>query len=124
MVRLLKDLMTSSQASRFSKLHRYHVSTTKNYCSRSSKNVPCKTNAAAMAIPVTKNASRAHLVRSKEVAKLVLVHALREVRHIEVGVELIGEGLELRVEGLLEEVVSGKVKDVGDQTLTLAKLTS
>jgi hypothetical protein len=124
MVRLLKDLITSSQASRFSKLHRYHVSTMKNDCSRRSKNVPCKTNTAAMAVPVAKDASRAHLVRSKKVAKLVLVHALREVRHIEVGVELIGEGLELRVEGLLEEVVSGGVKNVEGQTLTLAKLTS
>jgi hypothetical protein len=124
MVRLLKDLMTSSQASRFSKLHRDHVSTMKNDCSKSSKDVPCKANAAAMAVPVTKDASGADLVWSKEVAKLVLVHALREVRHIEVGVELIGKGLELRVEGLLVEVVSGRVKDVEDQTLTLAKLTS
>jgi hypothetical protein len=48
-----------------------------------------------MAIPVTKDARRADLVGSKEVAKLVLVHALREVRHVEVGVQLIGKCLEL-----------------------------
>jgi hypothetical protein len=77
-----------------------------------------------MAVLVTEDTSRADLVWSKEVAKLMLVHALREVGHVEVGVELVGEGLELRVERFLNNMVSERVNDVVVWSLTLAKLTS
>ena len=79
-----------------------------------------------MTIPVAKDASRADLVWGKEVAKLMLVHALREVGDVEVSVTFIGECLELRVEGLLlRNVVSGNVRTmVTGWALTLAKLTS
>lgn len=39
----------------------------------------------------------------EEVGELVLVHGLRKVGHVEVGVTFVGEGLELRVEGLAGE---------------------
>lgn len=41
----------------------------------------------------------------------MLIHGLREVGNVEVGVLLIGECLELRVEGLLVNVVSDEAKD-------------
>ena len=47
-----------------------------------------------------------HLMRSEQLSKLVLVHRLRQVRDVEVGIALIGEGLELRVERFLLDVVS------------------
>ena len=66
-----------------------------------------------MTIPVAKDASRADLVWGKEVAKLMLVHALREVGDVEVSVTFVGECLELRVEGfLMVEVVSGKLANI------------
>jgi hypothetical protein len=77
-----------------------------------------------MAVPVTKNARRAHLVRREEVAEIMLVHGLREVGNVEVGVLFVGERLELRVEGFLVDVVSDEFKDVMGRALTLAKLTS
>jgi len=48
-----------------------------------------------MAVPVTKDSRRAHLVWRKEIAEVVLVHALREVGNVEVGVLFVGECLEL-----------------------------
>jgi hypothetical protein len=77
-----------------------------------------------MAVPVTKNARRAHLVRREEVAEIMLVHGLREVGNVEVGVLFVGERLEFRVEGFLVDVVSDEFKDVMGRALTLAKLTS
>ena len=77
-------------------------------------NLPCESNTAAVAVPVTKNARRAHLVWGKEVAEVVLIHGLREVGNVEVGVLFIGECLELRVEGLLVSVVSDEAQnDIG-----------
>lgn len=38
---------------------------------------------------------RAHLVRVEELSEIVLVHRLRQIRDVEVGVELIGESLQL-----------------------------
>ena len=61
-------------------------------------NLPSKANTAAAALSIAKDASRADLVRSKEVSKGVLVHGLRQVGDVEVGVLFVGEGLELRVE--------------------------
>lgn len=87
--------------------------------------LPCESNTTAMAVPVTKDARRAHLVRCEEVAEIVLVHGLREVGNVEVGVLFVGECLELRVEGfLLAKAVSGEVKNIQGEELTLAKLTS
>jgi len=64
-------------------------------------------------------------VRRKEVAEVMLVHALREVGDVEVGVLFIGECLEFRVEGLLlAGMVSDDAKNVMGCALTLAKLTS
>jgi hypothetical protein len=77
-----------------------------------------------MAVPVAKNARGAHLVRRKEVAEVMLVHRLREVGNVEVGVLFVGECLELGVEGFLVKEVSDKAKDVMGRALTLAKLTS
>jgi hypothetical protein len=88
-------------------------------------NLPRESNTAAVTVPVTKDARRAHLVRREEVAEIVLVHGLREVGNIEVGVLFVGERLELRVEGLLlGRAVSQGVKDIEGNELTLAKLTS
>jgi hypothetical protein len=42
-------------------------------------------------------------VRSEHRCKLVLVQRLRQIGNVEVGVTLIGEGLELGVEGFLQE---------------------
>jgi hypothetical protein len=87
--------------------------------------LPCESNTAAMTVPVTKDARRAHLVRREEVAEIMLVHGLREVGNVEVGVLFVGECLELRVEGLLlARAVSGEFKDIKGNELTLAKLTS
>lgn len=77
-----------------------------------------------MTVPVAKNARRAHLVRCKEVAEVVLIHGLWEVGNVEVGVLFIGKCLELRVEGFLMKVVSDGAKDAMGRALTLAKLTS
>ena len=41
-------------------------------------------------------------MRDEELAKIVFIHRLGEVRNVEVGVKLIGEGLQLRIERLLE----------------------
>ena len=51
-----------------------------------------------MAILVSKDAGRHHLMWSKEVAELVLVHGLGQVRDVEIGVLLIGEGLQFGIE--------------------------
>jgi hypothetical protein len=77
-----------------------------------------------VAVPVAKNARRAHFVRCKEVAEVVLIHGLREVGNVEVGVLFIGKRLELRVEGFLMKVVSDGAKYAMGRALTLAKLTS
>lgn len=39
----------------------------------------------------------------EEIGQLVLVHGLRKVGHVEVGVSFVGEGLQLRVERLAGE---------------------
>ena len=86
--------------------------------------LPRKPNTAAVAVLVAKNARRAHLVRRKEVAEVMLVHGLREVGDVEVGVLFVGECLELGVERFLMKVVSDGTEDAMAQALTLAKLTS
>jgi len=43
-------------------------------------------------------------MRSKELSKLMLVHRFRQVGNVKVGVVVIGEGLELRIERLLNIV--------------------
>lgn len=58
----------------------------------------CKTDATTHAALVAKDASRAHLVWREDGCKLVLVHALGQVRDVEVGVVIIGDCFELRVE--------------------------
>lgn len=63
-------------------------------------------------------------MRCKEVAEVVLIHGLREVGNVEVGVLFIGKRLELRVEGFLMKVVSDGAKYAMGRALTLAKLTS
>ena len=89
-----------------------------------SLDLPGESNTAAVAVPVAKNARRAHLVRCKEVAEVMLIHGLREVGHVEVGVLFVGKRLELRVEGFLAKVVSDGANGVVGRALTLAKLTS
>ena len=89
-----------------------------------SLHVPCESDAAAVAVPVAKNARRAHLVRCKEVAEVVLIHGLWEVGDVEVGVLFVGKRLELGVEGFLMKVVSDGADGVVGRALTLAKLTS
>ena len=91
---------------------------------RDEDDLPSEANSAAMTILVTENPSRADLVRSEEVAKLVLVHRFREVGHVEVSVSLVGKRLELRVERLLRGLVSGSWEADVDRKLPLAKLTS
>ena len=91
---------------------------------RASLDLPCESNAAAVAVPVAKNARRAHLMRCKEVAEVVLIHGLWEVGDVEVGVLFVGKRLELRVEGFLAKVVSDGANGVVGRALTLAKLTS
>ena len=66
-----------------------------------SLHVPCESDAAAVAVPAAKNARRAHLVRCKEVAEVVLIHGLWEVGDVEVGVLFVGKRLELGVERFL-----------------------
>jgi hypothetical protein len=68
----------------------------------SNDDLPCKANTTSSALSVAKDASRANLVGSKEVSKRMLVHGLRQVGDVEVGVLLVRERLQLRVEGLLD----------------------
>lgn len=56
-----------------------------------------------MAVLVAEDARRADLVWREELGQFVLVHRLGQVGHVEVGVGLVGERLELRVEGLAGE---------------------
>lgn len=60
--------------------------------------IPRETNTAAMSVLVTQDARGAHLVWCKELGQLVLVHRLGQVGDVKVGVALVGEGLQLRVE--------------------------
>jgi hypothetical protein len=68
----------------------------------SDDDLPSKANTTAAALSVAKDASRADLVRSKEVSKGMLVHGLGQVGDVEVGVLFVGKGLELRVERFLD----------------------
>ena len=86
--------------------------------------LPGEANSAAVAVLVTKNARRADRVRFEKVTEFVLVHRFRKVGHVEVGVALVGKRLELRVEGLLKDHVSGVPGHDAEHKLTLAKLTS
>ena len=54
----------------------------------------------------------------------MLIHGLREVGHVEVGVLFVGKRLELGVERLLVKLVSDRANGVVGRALTLAKLTS
>jgi hypothetical protein len=60
----------------------------------SNDDLPCKANTTSTALSVAKDASRADFVGSKEVSKRVLVHGLRQVGDVEVGVLFVGERLE------------------------------
>lgn len=51
---------------------------------------------------VTKDPARAHLNRFEDGRELVFIQILGNVGHVEIGVGLIRELLELRVEGFLE----------------------
>ena len=62
---------------------------------------PSKANATAVAILVPQDARRGDIVRGKELCELVLVHRLRQVRDVEIGVALVLKGLELGIERLL-----------------------
>ena len=55
-----------------------------------------------MSILVTQDTGGADIVRDKQLFELVLVHRLRKVGHVEIGITFVLEGLELRVEGLLQ----------------------
>ena len=60
----------------------------------SNDGLPCKADTTSTALSVAKDASRADFVGSKEVSKRVLVHGLRQVGDVEVGVLFVGERLE------------------------------
>jgi hypothetical protein len=66
--------------------------------------LPSKPNTTTMAVLVSQDSRRAHLMWLEQVLEFVLVHRLRKVGDIEVGVAFIGESLELRVERLLQGV--------------------
>jgi hypothetical protein len=91
----------------------------------SNDDLPSKANTTAAALSVAKDPSRADLVRSKEISKGVLIHGLRQVGDVKVGVLFVGKGLELGVERFLDH---GSVTCMLDRKarmrLTLAKLTS
>ena len=72
---------------------------------------------------LTEDAGGAHLVWSEQLSEIMLVHRLGQVRHVEVGVVLIGEGLQLRVERLLFGISTWSSNEAAT-TLALAKLTS
>jgi hypothetical protein len=63
--------------------------------------VPGKPNTTADAIVRAQDARRADFVWSEKVAELVLIHACWQVGDVEIGVALVREGLELRVERFL-----------------------
>lgn len=60
--------------------------------------LPSKSNTTAVAVLVSQDARRAHLVWIEQVLELMLVHRLWEVGNVKVGVVLIGECLEFRIE--------------------------
>ena len=66
--------------------------------------VPSEANATTVAVLVPENASGANLVRGEQVAELVLIHTLRQVGNVKVGVTLVRKRLQLGVEGLLRNV--------------------
>ena len=59
-----------------------------------------ETNATTDTSGIAKDAAGANLVGSENCRQLVLIHFLGQVRHIEVRVRLVGELLQLRIEGL------------------------
>lgn len=63
--------------------------------------IPSKADTTTMAILVSKDTGGADLVWREEIRKLMLIHALWKVGDVEIGVLLVCEGLELRVERLL-----------------------
>lgn len=65
-------------------------------------NSPSKADSATSTILVAKDSGRADLVRSEHRCKLVLVQRLGQIGNVEVGVTLISERLELRVERFLD----------------------
>ena len=63
--------------------------------------LPSKANTTTVTVLVSQDSRGAHLVWLEQVLELVFVHRFREVGDVEVGVALVGESLELRVERLL-----------------------
>lgn len=96
--------------------------------------LPSKANTTASTGRVTEDAARTHLVWLEDGPKLLwivsachqggvtaaymLVEVLGDVRHVEVGVTLIGELLELRVEGFLNVVSVICRSSMGEVTYT------
>lgn len=66
--------------------------------------IPSEANTAGDSVLVAKDPCGAHLVRSEDGTQLMLVHGLREVGDVEIRIGVVSEGLELRVEGLLNKV--------------------
>lgn len=94
--------MTSSQALRVSKLKRQSDNRREAEEARL-RNSPSEAYTTTIAVLVTQDARRSHLVRRKKLAELVLIHRLREVGDVEVCVSLVREGLELGVERFLDD---------------------
>jgi hypothetical protein len=65
--------------------------------------LPSEAHTTTIAAIVAKNTSRADLEWMEAVGQLVLIHVARNVRDVEVGIALVRELLELRVEGLASE---------------------
>jgi hypothetical protein len=65
-------------------------------------NSPSKADSTTSTILVAKDSGRADLVRCEHRCKLVLVQRLGQIGNVEVGVTLISESLELRVERFLD----------------------
>ena len=86
--------------------------------------IPSKANTTTVTVLVTEDARRGHLVWREKLGELVLVHRLRQVRDVQVGVVIIRERLELAVERFLHKVSVMRVVLTTMAALTRAKVTS
>lgn len=59
---------------------------------------PSKPHATTMPVLIPQDTRGAHLVRSKQLGQLVLIHRLGQIGDVKVGVVIIGKRLELGVE--------------------------
>ena len=71
---------------------------------RGCHDLPSKANATTSAGRVSEYPARTHLVRCEDGSEFMLVHVLWDVGHVKIGVALVGELLELGVEGFLKRV--------------------